>query len=64
MADRRQPPHVRVWQSVLNEHWPADPLRFRNRDDPRPVHARVVFDRDGETWLEGRALRWDDTHVW
>jgi hypothetical protein len=25
--------------------------------------VRVVFERDGETWIEGSAMRWDRTRV-
>jgi hypothetical protein len=31
--------------------------------DPIAVMVRVVFERDGETWIEGSAMRWDRTRV-
>lgn len=57
------------YQKVENESWP---LRDKNgfhargiktRDYTIPVTVRLVFKRDGETFLEGRADRWTKTHV-
>lgn len=64
MPDRPdQPPHVRSWQQILNEHWPPNPVSFRRRD-PIPVRVRVVWERDGEEYVRGLALRWDANHVY
>jgi hypothetical protein len=30
MDPDRQPPHVRAWQTVVNEAWPDDPMAFRD----------------------------------
>ncbi|WP_313420581.1 hypothetical protein [Brevibacterium casei] len=44
----------RYWQKVCN----AAAARSSYQDRPPvPVRARVVFDRDGEAWLDGRATR-------
>ncbi|MDN4173899.1 hypothetical protein QWY28_13140 [Nocardioides sp. SOB77] len=56
-------------QRVLNEAWP-----LRRKDgtphaegipdrDPIPVRVRLVFEHDGESYLDGRAQRWTRTHV-
>jgi len=62
--DRDQPEHVRKWQRVLNQHWPLHPERIKRTGNAYPVTCRVVFERDGETWLTGVARRWDAGHVW
>ena len=54
-----QPPHVLRWQSVLNEHCPARPGRFKDHWPGIPVRVRVVWERDGEEYLDGHAVRWD-----
>jgi hypothetical protein len=64
-----QDAHLR--QKVLNESWPfrdSAGAHARGLDD-RPmaeqldVRVRVEFDRDGEAWLEGKATRWNRSHV-
>jgi hypothetical protein len=52
------------WQRVLNEHWPRGPA-YRVPPAPAPidVRARVVWERDGSGWLDGRAVRWTSTAV-
>lgn len=54
-----------AYQDVLNQSWPpADVAReLKTRDDGIGVRVRVVFDRDGEQWLDGVARRWWQTHV-
>lgn len=42
-------------QAALN----ALPARDRPMRPPIPVRARVVWERDGETWLDGQARRLD-----
>lgn len=43
------------WQKVLN----SLPARARPDRKKIPVRARVVWERDGEEWLDGNALRLD-----
>lgn len=56
------PPRGR--QDVLNETWPlVDDKGKRHargipNREPIPVTVRVVFESDGETWLDGDADRW------
>jgi hypothetical protein len=56
-------------QKILNQSWP---LHDRNgkahaRGIPdRPsilVRARIVWELDGEEWIDARATRWTRTHV-
>lgn len=56
--DRRRA--QRLHQQVLNEHWPPSDKarRMSHGRDPIDVRARLVFARDGETWLNGRAVAW------
>ena len=52
------------FQDVLNQSWPAPDVAERVKDHARiDVRVRVVFQRDGETWLEGQATRWHGQHV-
>lgn len=60
---RPQPPHVRRWQTVLNEHWPTWPREIPDGAAVR-VRVRVVWERDGEQYLAGNAIRWDADHVY
>lgn len=64
MNDRPQPPHVLRWQSVLNEHWPARPGRFKDRSPEVAVRVRVVWERDGKEYIDGHAVRWDGEHIY
>lgn len=64
MSQRPQPPHVLENREVLNRHWPARPRAFTDHRPGVPVTARVVFAGDGETWLHGHAIRWDETHIY
>lgn len=52
-------------QRALNEHWPPPAIArsLTDRSDWIAVWARVVWERDGEEWLPGRATRWDRRHV-
>jgi hypothetical protein len=54
--------HTRDWQRVSNERWPAKPRGFRDRPGIR-VRARIMWERDGEEWLPGTAVRWNARHV-
>lgn len=59
-----QPEHVLKWQAVVNEHWPPSPIQLKDRDRAIPVRARIVWERDGEQYLDGLAKRWDAEHVY
>ena len=52
-------------EEVLNQSWPpAEVARaLNNVREPIAVSARVVFERDGETWLDAMAVRWWRRHV-
>lgn len=51
------------WQKILNQDWPANARVIRDQAQPIPVRARIVWERDGEEWIEGRAVRWTRSHV-
>jgi len=63
------PPDRSRWQEVLNQSWPlVDEHGKRHargipNRDPIAVRVRVVFDGDGETWLDGQAVRWHNQSV-
>lgn len=59
---RAPPPHWPAWQRVLNDSWPSRPRDVVLRD-PIPVRVRVVWARDGETVVDGRAVGWIGRHV-
>lgn len=47
------------YQAVRNIEWPPDGVaRLLPERRPVPVHARVVWERDGEEWVPGQAVRW------
>lgn len=66
-------PHAQKagYQTVQNESWPFSDSQGRHArgldDQPAErqidVTARLVLDRDGEVWLDGRAVRWNRSHV-
>lgn len=62
------PRYTSQHQAVLNERWPPDPgnrRRMPRHDlDGIPVRVRVVWERDGEEWIDGVARRWDAEHVY
>jgi hypothetical protein len=62
--DRDQPAHVLALRAVLNMHWPPKPAEFRHRENGITVRVRIVWDRDGEEYVEGVATRWDTDHVY
>ncbi|PSL05927.1 hypothetical protein CLV30_10379 [Haloactinopolyspora alba] len=64
MTGRGQPPHVRAQRRVLNKHWPRRPRDFRKHRPGIPVTARVVWERDGEEYIDATAVRWDTDHVY
>jgi hypothetical protein len=57
------------WQLILNQSWPlVDEQGKRHARgvpsrSPIAVRVRVVFDRDGETWLDGQAIRWHNRSI-
>lgn len=59
------PHEPRAFQDVLNQSWPpAEVAReLRNRPDAIAAKARVMFETDGEQWLDGIARRWWQQHV-
>lgn len=68
--DDRLLPHGGVEpQHVLNESWPFHDARGNGHAhgiDDRPgidVTVRVVWETDGEEWLDGHAVRWHRQHV-
>ena len=48
------------YQHVLNMSWPpAEVAReLKDRPDAIAVQVRIVFEADGEQWLDGVARRW------
>jgi hypothetical protein len=61
IADLASP--MERWQRVLNERFPPHARRLADRSDPIRGQARVVWERDGEQWVPGVAIRWDRQHV-
>jgi hypothetical protein len=68
----RDPHAAKVgYQRVTNEVWPFNDSNGRHArgidDQPAErqldVMARLVFEHDGETWVNGRAVRWNRSHV-
>ncbi len=62
--ERDQPAHVLAWRTVLNTHWPRKPTELRPRDEGIEVRVRIVWEHDGEEYIEGVATRWDANHVY
>jgi hypothetical protein len=56
-------PHRYRRQRVLNERFPRDARDIPDQRHPIPVRARVVWERDGEEWVDGDATRWTDRVV-
>ena len=44
-------------QRPLNAH-PVPPGHHTDVERPIPVQVRIVFERDGEEWVDGLALEW------
>lgn len=51
------------WQKILNADFPPGPVPSAYAREPVPVVARVVWERDGEEYLDCLAIRWTRTHV-
>lgn len=45
-------------------HWPPEPAALALREPGIPVTVRIVWEGDGEEYVEGTARRWDDGHVY
>lgn len=56
--------HVPEWSDVLNMHWPPKPAQVARHRPGIPVRVRIVWDGDGEEYVEGTATRWDADHVY
>jgi hypothetical protein len=58
---------LRMHQNVVNESWPPPAVAREVRDVARErqvdVTVRLVFERDGEQQVPGRAVRWWKRHV-
>src|SRR5687767_5367501 len=54
-----------TYQEVLNKSWPPAEIasELKDRPDAIAVEVRVVFETDGEQWLDGMARRWRKQHV-
>jgi hypothetical protein len=50
------------WQAITNERFPRDARTIPDQRHPIPVIVRVLWERDGEEWIDGEATRWTD-HV-
>ena len=61
IADLAAP--TELWQRALNERFPPHARRLADRPEPIRGLARVVWERDGEAWVPGVAIRWDRQHV-
>jgi hypothetical protein len=58
-------PGPREYQSVLNQAWPPSEAAVAQKDRPNgiDVQVRIVFETDGEQWVDGIARRWWERHV-
>ena len=52
-----------AWQRHLNEQWPPKPDATELHEPGIPVVVRVVWAHDGETLLDGTAIRWTRSEV-
>jgi hypothetical protein len=50
-------------QNILNESFPPNARDILDQRNPIPVSVRVVWERDGEEWIDGTATRWTDRVV-
>ena len=51
------------WQNAVNERFPKHARELRDQPNPIEVVARIEWERDGEEWVPGTAIRWDRNHV-
>ena len=54
------PHHPGRLQDILNQSWPSPEVArsLHDRPDGIAVRVRVVWERDGEEWVDGTATRW------
>ena len=54
------PHHPDLIQDVLNKSSPPPEVarELKDRPDAIPVQVRIVFEAEGEQWLDGMARRW------
>ena len=45
-------------------HWPPQPASFAAHHPGIPVRVRIVWEEDGEEFVEGTVTRWDAGHVY
>ncbi|NED95835.1 hypothetical protein G1H11_10970 [Phytoactinopolyspora alkaliphila] len=64
MEDRERPPHLKHEQAILNHHWPSRPRDYALHEPGIAVRVRLIWERDGEQFIEGVARRWDADHVY
>lgn len=48
---------------ITRGRYPDVAQRLHDRPDSIAVRVRVVWDRDGDPWLDGSATRWHGRHV-
>lgn len=48
-------------QKVLNAHHVSE--HFTNAREPIPITVHILWEHDGEEWIEGRAVAWTRTLV-
>jgi hypothetical protein len=51
------------WQKALNERFPPNARWIPDQPNPIKVRVRIEWERDGEEWVPGTAIRWDRRHV-
>ncbi len=57
-------PPTSGYQAITNESWPPDNGARTAQDRPAiDARARIVWERDGEEWIEGTVTRWHGQHV-
>jgi hypothetical protein len=62
-VDQTPGPPGGLWQTITNERFPRDARSIPNQRNPISVRVRVVWERDGEEWIDGDATRWTDRVV-
>jgi len=64
------PPPRRQWQRVLNTSWPLRDDKsqphargIKDAEHPIAVTVRIIWEVDGEEWIDGTATRWHGRSV-
>lgn len=58
------PHHPEWFQDVMNKSWPPAEVAERPSDYAAiPVTVSIVWEHDGESWVDGTATRWHGQHV-